>query len=430
MTIGQRIAELRKRAGLSQEALGEKLGVSRQAISKWESDAALPDIDKLVGLARVFEVTVGWLLGVEELPAPAQQQENGGAQIDEVLEQYLQNLSQHQKLTPKLKKRLIAAGVVAAACLLFLTVRVVALQSELSGVRSTVNGLSNQIGYVQNSINNIDANINTQVQEALNEEYGLLTDYNLKLDNVDYASNTAELSLTAVVRETPPDPDALAFYAVRADGSAIYAQQQNWDAASGSYTGTLTLPLEDGLNYYFSTGDKRTGIVDYSFSDLKSATSIALNVDLYGGFTVGKDASRLVGGVDVQTYSDQLSSVAASMDEQWVSWLPHDVTEKKAWIIVSAPDGTELSRQELELKRPDGTENITMEGLSSYEYTWETPDATVSVEQPEKGTLIWAEAEMSFDNGQSTREKSNRGYRWSGSNWEDVTYIYETQQYQ
>lgn len=112
MTIGQRIAELRKRAGLSQEALGEELGVSRQAISKWESDAALPDVDKLIGLARKFNVTVGWLLGVEELPAPAQPQEDGGTdtQTTEVLEQYLAKLTQPQKLPPKRKKQLIAAG--------------------------------------------------------------------------------------------------------------------------------------------------------------------------------------------------------------------------------------------------------------------------------------------------------------------------------
>ena len=44
-TLGQRIAERRKMLGLSQEALGEKLGVSRQAISIWESDSAVPEID-------------------------------------------------------------------------------------------------------------------------------------------------------------------------------------------------------------------------------------------------------------------------------------------------------------------------------------------------------------------------------------------------
>ena len=64
MTIGQRIAELRKQQNLSQEALGELLGVSRQAISKWESDAALPEIDKLIAMSKRFGVTVGYLLGV------------------------------------------------------------------------------------------------------------------------------------------------------------------------------------------------------------------------------------------------------------------------------------------------------------------------------------------------------------------------------
>ena len=66
MTVGARIAQKRKELGLSQEALGEKLCVSRQAIYKWEADAALPEIEKLVALSRLFEVPVGWLLGVEE----------------------------------------------------------------------------------------------------------------------------------------------------------------------------------------------------------------------------------------------------------------------------------------------------------------------------------------------------------------------------
>lgn len=79
MTIGQRIAEERKKLGLSQEALGEKLGVSRQAISKWESDASVPEIDKLIILSKLFGVSVGWLLGVEktqeEAPEPSQRTE-------------------------------------------------------------------------------------------------------------------------------------------------------------------------------------------------------------------------------------------------------------------------------------------------------------------------------------------------------------------
>ena len=129
-----------------------------------------------------------------------------------MLEQYLAKLTQPQKLPPKRKKQLIAAGIAAAACLVFLTARVVNLQSELSGVRNTVNNLSNQLSYVQNSVANIDTNITDRVQNALNEEYGLLTNYDLKLVDVDYQANTARLLFTGVLRETPADPDALSFY--------------------------------------------------------------------------------------------------------------------------------------------------------------------------------------------------------------------------
>lgn len=72
MTLGQRIQELRKGLGLSQEELGERMGVSRQAISKWEGDQTIPELDKLIALSKLFGLTVGQLLGVEQLvPVPA-----------------------------------------------------------------------------------------------------------------------------------------------------------------------------------------------------------------------------------------------------------------------------------------------------------------------------------------------------------------------
>lgn len=58
-TMGQRIAQCRRDQKLSQEALGDQMGVSRQAISKWEADAAVPEIDKLIALSRLFGVSVG-----------------------------------------------------------------------------------------------------------------------------------------------------------------------------------------------------------------------------------------------------------------------------------------------------------------------------------------------------------------------------------
>lgn len=66
MKLNEKIYTCRKRAGLSQEALADKLGVSRQAVSKWETGEAEPEIGKLRLLAKEFGVTADWLLSEEE----------------------------------------------------------------------------------------------------------------------------------------------------------------------------------------------------------------------------------------------------------------------------------------------------------------------------------------------------------------------------
>ena len=67
-TLGTRIAEFRKNCGLTQEEVAEKLGVSPQAVSKWENDLSCPDIMSLPVLAGVFGTTVDILLSGEKTP--------------------------------------------------------------------------------------------------------------------------------------------------------------------------------------------------------------------------------------------------------------------------------------------------------------------------------------------------------------------------
>lgn len=69
MTLGETIRSLRKTAGLSQEALAEKLGVSRQAVSKWENDNGMPETEKLIVIAKLFDTSLDDLIG-EEKSAP------------------------------------------------------------------------------------------------------------------------------------------------------------------------------------------------------------------------------------------------------------------------------------------------------------------------------------------------------------------------
>ena len=62
MILSEKITELRKKNGLSQEALGEKLGVSRQAVSKWEMAQSVPDLNKIIEMSNVFGVSTDLLL--------------------------------------------------------------------------------------------------------------------------------------------------------------------------------------------------------------------------------------------------------------------------------------------------------------------------------------------------------------------------------
>lgn len=68
MNIADRIQTLRKSRGISQEELADKIGVSRQAVSKWESEQSSPDLDKVLLLSDYFDVTTDYLLkGIEPI---------------------------------------------------------------------------------------------------------------------------------------------------------------------------------------------------------------------------------------------------------------------------------------------------------------------------------------------------------------------------
>ena len=83
MPFGQNVQRLRRAAGLSQEELAERLGVTRQAVSKWERDSAYPEMEKLARMSQLFGVTVEALLNGD--PAPAQARPAvGGRGIDVV----------------------------------------------------------------------------------------------------------------------------------------------------------------------------------------------------------------------------------------------------------------------------------------------------------------------------------------------------------
>lgn len=69
MTFAEKLKALRKQAGMSQEKLAEKLGVSRQAVTKWETDAGIPDVENLAALSALFQISIDELLSNATEPA-------------------------------------------------------------------------------------------------------------------------------------------------------------------------------------------------------------------------------------------------------------------------------------------------------------------------------------------------------------------------
>ena len=67
MTLGEKIQRLRKETGLSQEALAEKINVTRQTVSKWECNQSSPDLDFIAQLSDIFNVSADYLIQAEML---------------------------------------------------------------------------------------------------------------------------------------------------------------------------------------------------------------------------------------------------------------------------------------------------------------------------------------------------------------------------
>ena len=96
MTLGQKLKEIRKRFGLSQEQLAEIMNVSRQAITKWENDGGMPDISNLQELSKVFGITIDYLLDNENtLPALAMRKKLDKEKYKNKLTMYIDVLKEY-----------------------------------------------------------------------------------------------------------------------------------------------------------------------------------------------------------------------------------------------------------------------------------------------------------------------------------------------
>ena len=250
MTTGQRIAQKRKEAGLSQETLGAELGVSRQSIYKWESDTALPEIDKLVALSRRFGVTVGWLLGVEEAPETASAPDSGeltDAQlkmVEEITERYLA-----AQTAPKPRKKWpYVLAVLALLCAAYNIYDFIgATGRRFDGVYDQISQLENRL---EVSISNQVYSLSSRVEDMLKQQNSLVADSGTQLELYDLKANTVTFSVYAVPK-TYAEGMRVEFSVDNGHNSnsktVLSEPDQNGQPVSEKFSAELTCELTDDI---------------------------------------------------------------------------------------------------------------------------------------------------------------------------------------
>ena len=204
MTLGQRIQELRKQRGMSQEALGDALGVSRQAVSKWEGDNGIPELDTLIAMSRLFEVTVGQLLGVEEA---TEQKYETAKEADEDKEDHIEAVLRHyvEQTTKKDDRPWISCWGWAVSAAIILTTAFLVMFAQLGSLRSTVrllrSDLSNLQVDVSNNQSNLTGHIRNTIYDVLTEEANLLSTFDWEIVDFDLDNQTATLRFNATMKE-------------------------------------------------------------------------------------------------------------------------------------------------------------------------------------------------------------------------------------
>ena len=316
MTTGEKIAALRRDHKLSQEALGEKLGLSRQAVSKWEADQAVPTMDNLMELSRLFGVPVDTLLR-PDAPFPAAPAEENSIDAPAAPE------TPHKGVSLS-RRKILAIGGAALLCV-SLALNAVCLY-QIAQLKGEVQALRVQA-----------RNVNTVYYPGTDADTGDFAESSehMTLD----PENTEQLIVTfSAVPRVASDGETAKFL--------LRGGEQSWECeaegdAGGGYRGSLTIPMVDEYSVYLVLTDRNGGtrnLLIASESDIGNRFSIDVHAYWSSGgptFSFGKN-----------TFTGTLSTYVDV----------HDALEDTSFTgrIILYQNGKEIAEQPLEYRISDG----------------------------------------------------------------------------
>ena len=357
MKLCEKLYELRRAAGLSQEELAEKLNVSRQAVSKWENGAAQPELSKLVELSRLYGVSVDELLSLEEA-------EKNGTSVDADAPAPAAPTAQEtpSPAQPRRAKLLRTAAVVCLAAAVGLALynnhRVKQLEWQLSSLQS-------QIMSVQSSLSSQISYISSSVREAMEESATLTAQFDYTVKSFDLNAYTCTVAFALRPKTVRDDlAVSLRLRSLASDGgtTAVELVRDEYDV----YRGEAVLSMnDDGFEAtaaYDAGGERQLetirdlpGFADealpklykdfsfgYSFSRSYSSSVIRCSVKDWEDSEDHRTANLYLGAYDTAVRSARLDYlVDGKSAAQSALWFMEADGEKRSavqWWISDIPD--------------------------------------------------------------------------------------------
>ena len=274
MELYEKLYELRRASGMSQEELAEKLGVSRQAVSKWESGATQPELSKLIELSKLYSVSVDELLSLEHAKpeqdaAESPVQSNAEKAPAEKLS-FRDFCIQHKKI--------IGGAAVAAVALAALIAVGVHYNNRINSLSMQVNDLRSQLYNVQNNLSNQIAGISNNVSDILARESSLISQYSYEVKSVNLKKQECTLAFSLLPKTISENTivnigviDRNSSSPLSSVGPSVYNVPLTQDGF-GYLRGDIALALSDelGVNVNFMTnGETQSQELD-TISNLKS----------------------------------------------------------------------------------------------------------------------------------------------------------------
>ena len=245
MTLGQNIQTARKAKGISQEALAEKIGVSRQALGKWEKDTALPGVDNLQALAKELGVSVDALLGcaAPDTAAPA------------VTLNALRDLLDARDAEACRRRRGAWLAAAAAAAVLLAVGGGMAAR-----LQTRLDGLAGQYGYLSSEVSRTNSDLSARMQELQNAvRQGESTVLDWGWHQLASLQDDGKMPVEVYVKpRTEQQGAAVTLCVTNGSDTALYAMQRGQDGVYKARELVFTLGQDYALSVQWTNPDGTT----------------------------------------------------------------------------------------------------------------------------------------------------------------------------